>query len=491
MITQTHSFRTERDLLPRYEYVLFLFAALITSLLSVRFESFLFLLLLVAAGVLLAGYTLSHACLPTWPYLFVAAALVVPPLYPSVLGGETPVYVANLFFVAGCFVVLTRQAEFRTGWDPIGKAAAGFLLALALSIPFGFWLSGTSEGVGSCLRFFLLLHPFLIYYWLRGFRLWHREESLILAGKFLLGVGVVAAIYGIVDFYLPIPIPHPFADQYIYLDGRMIRRAQGMLYEASSFGNLSAFFLSLTLAVLLSWWQKLSGLWKATLYLMAGIFTTALFLSYSRGSWANVLVTMAVFLILRRKFRFRLAAASILAVSVFVFLVYQLSPLVVLNFFNWRMGTLLEFWSDPNLATSGRWESWGRLLSFFADHPWYLIFGIGYKTLPHTDLFGRSIIADNGFLSLTFEAGIIGLAAFLWLNQTVFSAMHRASERRGSIRPVFAAFLFAFWCGEMVQMVTGDLFTYWRNMVVFFAVLALVQEVPEESMSGGRALESR
>jgi hypothetical protein len=43
----------------------------------------------------------------------------------------------------------------------------------------------------------------------------------------------------------------------------------------------------------------------------------------------------------------------------------------------------------------------------------------------------------------------------------------------------------------MVQMVTGDLFTYWRNMVVFFAVLALVQEVPEESMSGGWVLESR
>ena len=87
------------------------------------------------------------------------------------------------------------------------------------------------------------------------------EESLILAGRFLLGLGVVAAIYGVVDFYFPIPIPHPFADQYIYLDGRMIRRAQGMLYEASSFGNLSAFFLSLTLVILLSWWKKLSVAW--------------------------------------------------------------------------------------------------------------------------------------------------------------------------------------------------------------------------------------
>lgn len=475
MISQTHSLRLQRVMLPWHEYLLFLAAALMTSVFSVWLDSLL-LLSLLAAGLLLAAYTLSTDCLRTWPYFFVSAALIVPPLYPSILGGDTPVYGANLLFAAGCFVVETRQTEFRTSGDPVGKAAAAFLLALGLSLPFGFWVSGTAEGVSSCLRFFLLLHPFLIYYWLRGVRQSHREESLILAGKVLLGLGVVAAIYGIVDFYVPIPIPHPFADQYIYLDGRMIRRAQGMLYEASSFGNLSAFFLSLTLAVLFSWWKRLSIAHKATLYVMSGIFTTALFLSYSRGSWANVLVTVTVFLLLQRKLRVAVATACISVVAGFVFLIYQVSPLVVLNFFNWRMGTLLEFLSDPNLATSGRWESWWRLISYFADHPWYLIFGIGYKTLPHTQLFGRPLIADNGFLSLTFETGVVGLAAFLWLNLAVFSSTYRASQQRDSVRTVCAAFMFAFWCGEMIQMVTGDLFTYWRNLVVFFAVLAVVQE---------------
>jgi len=43
----------------------------------------------------------------------------------------------------------------------------------------------------------------------------------------------------------------------------------------------------------------------------------------------------------------------------------------------------------------------------------------------------------------------------------------------------------AFWCGELVQMVTGDLFTYWRNLVVFFAALALVQDGDERSLSEG------
>jgi len=68
---------------------------------------------------------------------------------------------------------------------------------------------------------------------------------------------------------------------------------------------------------------------------------------------------MTVFLMLQRKRRVQLAAASVLVVAGFVFLVYQTSPLVVLNFFNWRMGTLLDFWSDPSLATSGRWRTGG------------------------------------------------------------------------------------------------------------------------------------
>jgi O-antigen ligase len=480
MVVQSPNFRTQSVLFPPYEYVLFVLAALFTSLLTVQLES-PFLIFLLVGGAPLAGYALSAACLRTWPYVFVAATLIVPPFYPSVLGGEIPIYLANFFFVAGCFVILARESEFRPASDSISRAAAGFLLALALSIPFGFWLSGTSEGLGSCLRFFLLLHPFLLYYWLRGFRVGRSESSLILAVKLLLGVGVIAAVYGIVDFYYPIPIPHPFADQYIYLAGRVIRRAQGMLYEASSFGNLSAFLLSLTLAILIAVWTKLSTTQKTVLCLIAGIFTTALFLSYSRGSWANVFITMTVFLMLQRKLRFHLAAAATLLVAGFVFLVYQISPLVVVNFFNWRMGTLLEFWSDPNLATSGRWESWWHLVTFFADHPWYLIFGIGYKTLPYTHLFGRHLIADNGFLSLTFEAGVVGLAAFLWLSRAVFSSMYKARLRPGSLPAVGAAFMFAFWCGEMVQMVTGDIFTFWRNMVIFFGALALVQDVAKDA----------
>ncbi len=481
MSTPSHLFRTERSFFPWYEYLLFLSAALTTSLLIVFLEPLL-LIVLIAVGAILASCAILLGSLRTWPYLYVAAVVAIPPFYPTVLGGNTPVYVSNVFFLAGCLVVLVRYRDFQPRLDPIAKAGAIFLGALALSLPFGFWISGTPEGSDSCLRFFLLLQPFFAYYWIGGLKPGGHKDSLPFLVKFLLGLGAVAAIYGIIDFYSPIPIPHPFADQYIYLGGRMIRRAQGMLYEASSFGNLSAFFLSLTLVLLVSLWKELSITSKGTLYLMAGVFTTALFLSYSRGSWANLFVTVTVFLILQQKHPLRLAAATILVVAGFVFVVYQISPLVVLNFFDWRMGSLLEFWSDPNLATSGRWENWSRLVTFFADHPWYLIFGIGYKTLPHTSLFGKALIADNGFMSLTFEAGVFGLAALLRLNRAVFGSMYKASLQEGSRRGICAGFMFAFWCGEMVQMMTGDIFTYWRNMVVFFAVMAVVQEAREESV---------
>jgi len=37
--------------------------------------------------------------------------------------------------------------------------------------------------------------------------------------------------------------------------------------------------------------------------------------------------------------------------------------------------------------------------------------------------------------------------------------------------------MFAFWCGEMVQMMTGDIFTYWRNFIPYVVLIALLQRL--------------
>jgi hypothetical protein len=37
--------------------------------------------------------------------------------------------------------------------------------------------------------------------------------------------------------------------------------------------------------------------------------------------------------------------------------------------------------------------------------------------------------------------------------------------------------MLCFWCGEIVQMASGDLLTYWRVLPVYFFVLALAVRI--------------
>ncbi|MCI0423393.1 MAG: O-antigen ligase family protein, partial [Acidobacteria bacterium] len=420
-----------------------------------------------AALACLAFLFLCIRSFSSWVYACLTASLVVPPLYPSVLGGDVPVYVPNLLFVVGALTMLFRHEEYGASSSRTIQASLFFVMAVLVSLPFAFWISGPAEGLQSLLRFVLILQPFLVYAWIRGFPCFRTSAHVRTFVKFLLWAGAASALYGIVDFYEPIPIPHPFADQYIYLDFRHIRRAQGVFYEASSFGNMCAFFLCLALCLLFSGRKGLSLTDRVLLCLGTGIFTSALFLSYSRGSWLAVMVAVPTFLVLQQQLRPRVLIALSVVVGGFVLLVYQFSPDVVANFFNWRLGTLADLWDDPNSATSGRWENWATLLRFFADRPWLLLFGIGYKTIPHTGLFGQAVVADNGYMSLLFETGILGLTAFLWLSAAILNALQKCRKTPVQVCQLYGAFLLAFWYGELAQMLTGDIFTYWRNLSVF------------------------
>ena len=72
----------------------------------------------------------------------------------------------------------------------------------------------------------------------------------------------------------------------------------------------------------------------------------------------------------------------------------------------WYSGVYLL--DSPNLVLSRRLESWQLLLGYVREHPWQMLFGIGYKTLPYTDLLGRPVVADNTYLSLLVETGVLG-----------------------------------------------------------------------------------
>jgi O-antigen ligase len=149
-----------------------------------------------------------------------------------------------------------------------------------------------------------------------------------------------------------------------------------------------------------------------------------------------------------------------------------------------RMGYLGQFFADPNLASSGRFETWSRVFSIMTEYPHFLLFGVGYKTLPFTRLFHEEIITDNGYLNLLLETGILGLAGFLCFCGAIFRTF-LALARTGHGKVAFwCAFLFSFWCGECVQMLAADAYTYWRNMVVFTGFMALAMNLAEREKLG-------
>jgi O-antigen ligase len=120
------------------------------------------------------------------------------------------------------------------------------------------------------------------------------------------------------------------------------------------------------------------------------------------------------------------------------------------------------------------------LYDFLAHNPWYAAFGVGYKTLPYSTFVGSTVIADNAYLGLLVETGVAGLAAFIVLNAVI---LRTAWIARRSPRPrarFFGEWIFCFWCGEMVQMLSGDLITYWRVLPVYFWVLGTAARLSEE-----------
>jgi O-antigen ligase len=133
--------------------------------------------------------------------------------------------------------------------------------------------------------------------------------------------------------------------------------------------------------------------------------------------------------------------------------------------------TVPQLFGSLDRALSGRVDSWRTVIELLAGNPWLLFTGVGYKTLPYSEVAGRQLIVDNMYLSLLAETGVIGLACFLALNFAVLRTAWRAR------RSFHGMWLFSFWVGQVLQMMSGDLFTYWRVIPVYFWVTGQADRV--------------
>ena len=62
------------------------------------------------------------------------------------------------------------------------------------------------------------------------------------------------------------------------------------------------------------------------------------------------------------------------------------------------------------------------------------------------------------------------------MNIQILITAYRAAAQSS----LFGTWIFCFWIGEMVQMLSGDLFTYWRVLALYFWVLACAARTTNE-----------
>jgi hypothetical protein len=78
------------------------------------------------------------------------------------------------------------------------------------------------------------------------------------------------------------------------------------------------------------------------------------------------------------------------------------------------------------------------------------------------------------YLSILVETGILGLGALLWVNFAILRAAAKASRAADPRRSFCGTWILCFWSGQVLQMLSGDLLTYWRVLPVYFFVIALM-----------------
>ena len=411
-----------------------------------------------------------------WFAGFCVASLLLPP-FPFAVGNSAP-HVAILFGVLGLWCGLARLADWRIRAEGLTLAMLLFPFALLVSIPFAAVYSGAGVAAGSLVRVGLLgVAIFTFFYFAAG------PGSKVRIGglpgiKGFYFAAVASALFASVDFYYQFPPLAGSGEQFVWLETGIYRRAQGVFQDAGMLGNVCAFFLVM---VVLAWLRPEAGRRIASRkVLLAGgaVLGTALLFLFSRSSLLNLAVALiAVIYLNRPRIRLRnlieLVAACLLSIGGLAFF---LTPEFARHYAVRAWETLTEF----EVMLGGRLETWEAILDFLAANPWHAIFGVGFKTLPYSTFVGENLIPDNMYLSALVETGLAGLAAMVFFSGAILAASYRAARSDRPEASFCGAWIFCFWCGQLVQMASVDVLTYWRVLPLYLFVLALAVRSPLE-----------
>jgi O-antigen ligase len=423
------------------------------------------------AAAAVAGWILYRPS--RWLYLVFFCLLGLPPIPAP--GSDSGIHPAPLIAGIGLLIGFLRLKAWGRLRGHLPRAFGIFFAIILASVGWAAFYSGKEIAIGALARVVLFgLGVYIFAYTLTGDQTDSPEPFEFVRFLFVLATG--EAIFACLDFYFHWPAPAGFGPQFVWVGHGVFRRAQGLFYEASTLGNFCAFFLMFILVCLFHPKDKIP-IGKSKLLAAGAILATALILSYSRGSIINILVGAASLIWLRKGSAHiqRPRAAAVFCAILFIaaMVVRATLPAFSANYWSRIAASFQYASSSPDNVLSGRLTNWQLLGDFLMRQPWTAVFGIGYKTLPYSDYIGAKVVADNTYLQLLVETGIVGLISFLKLNASILQAGLRAARSTRTIARIFGEWIFCFWAGEAVQMLSGDLITYWRVLPLYFWVLAI------------------
>jgi polysaccharide biosynthesis protein PslJ len=238
------------------------------------------------------------------------------------------------------------------------------------------------------------------------------------AVKLLILAGFVAALVGIVLYFLPQTISirllsslgrfgYPTGAgvlRFVEDDPGLPQRAISTSTDPNVLGGLLILVTTLTAAQLFTPTPLLPRLLLAGMVL---VDCTCLYLTYSRGSMLGLAVGLGVLAVVRYR-----KLIPVMAVAAVLLLLLPQTQAYVQH--------LIEGLQQQDLATQMRLGEYKDALLLIGRHPWV---GVGFVGTPEASLY---IGVSNVYLLMAEEMGMIGLGAFLLILGVFFSQMRRA-----------------------------------------------------------------
>lgn len=436
-------------------------------------------MLLVLGGIVLV-VTLVH---PRFGVLLVVPAVPLGSLRQVSLGvmnvGVTEALVA-LVLVAWLMRMAVRR-EIHVSWPPLTLPLAILLGVLCLS-------SLGAVSLQHSLKEVVKWVEVLALYVLVANEMDERWTKVLVS--VFLGTGALAALHGVFQFLFQVG-PEEFV-----LFGRFMR-AYGTFEQPNPYAGYLGLTLPLAVGLVAAgvvpMGERVNGRWLGWAASCGALMLAALIMSWSRGAWLGLAAAVAAMAVavVARSGRAAVLTTLFVVLSLYVVLAGGLSlmpPSIVQRFTDFLpylgVGDVrgIEI-TDANFAVLERMAHWQSALDMWTDRPWLGV-GIG----NYEPVYSRYALplwplplghAHNYYLNIGAEAGVLGLAAYLFVWGTALVIAWRAARR--SLDWYWGVALGVF--GVLVHLSVHSLFDnlYVHGMYLHVAILLGIGTVKRQT----------